>query len=622
MVSGYTGRLLRIDLTRRKSAVEPIDYDMARLFIGGRGYCARLLFDEIAPGTDPLGPANKLIFGTGPAVGAPVLAADRYVIVTKSPETGVFLDSYAGGSFSPEVKFAGYDFIILEGKAEKPTYIWINDDDVQLRDASHLWGKRAWETETLLKAEVGDEQARAAVIGPAGEKLSNLAIVQSDYYHQCGRGGGGAVMGSKNVKAVVVRGSKGVRSAHPQALLDYMHKARNDLANNKAAVERMKYGTPLTLNFTNAYGILPTYNFREGQFKDADKIDGYAFRERVAADAGCYGCTLGCTKLARVTSGPFAPAYVGGPEYEADGLLGSNLGINSMDAIIYFNSLCDDLGLDVIGAGNVIGWAIECYERGILSKENTGGLELRFGDAEVVAKMLPIIAYREGLGDLLAQGVRKAAEVTGQGTEEFAMHSKGLEYPAYRPGPNSPGFGLAYAITERGACHRRAWPATAEQTMEPFTTKGRAALVKQLYDNRIPWHCAITCDMPYLRLTPDASYAAGVLSAVTGWELSGEDIQALCDRVASLIRVFNIREGVTREDDTLAPRSFQPDTTGPGAGRALTREMLDDMLDEYYSLRGWGKDGIPTEKTLTGLGMRDIAAELNKYLKASGKTGK
>jgi len=617
-IGGYTGRVLRLDLGAKKITVEETDWATARLFVGGRGYAARVLFNELSPGIDPLGTQNKVILGTGPITGTPVSGASRAVMVTKSPETNLFLDSYSGGFFPAETKFAGYDFIIIEGKAERPSYISVQNEKVEIKDAVHLWGKSTYETANLLKRESGDEKSCVAVIGPAGEHLSNLAMVENDYSHEFGRGGAGAVFGSKNLKGIVVRGTRGVKVARPEALLRYLM----DVVESKVRArldkgvlpDRMKYGTPLTLSFTNAAGILPTRNFRFGEFEDATKIDCHEFRERVIADTACYGCSIGCTKHTRSKTEAFAGVTVGGPEYETLGMFGSDLAVNDLDKIIYANVLCDDLGLDTIGTGNVIGWAMECYERGILSKKDLNGLDLKFGNFEAIVQMIRMIALREGIGSLLAQGVKKAAAAVGNGSEAFSMHSKGLEYPAYRPGPRSPAFGLVYAIVERGACHRRAWPVLAEQELEPYTTKGRAKLIKNLYDQRIPWHCACTCDVAVSLPGLDHQDAANLLSAITGWDYPLEEMQNLCERVASLIRVFNIREGASCKDDTLAPRSFQPDERGPAEGKALTPAMLDAMLDEYYALRGWTKEGVPKEENLEKLGLGDVAREFAKVL--------
>ncbi len=613
MVNGYIGKQLRVNLTTGSCLSESIDLAAARRFLGGRGYCAKLLYDELPPGIDPLGPENKIIYGTGPLTGAPAVGADRYVIVTKSPATGLFVDTYAGGAFGPELKFAGYDFVIIEGQAPSPVFLWIHDGAAELKDASHLWGKLTWEAETELKSEVKEASAHVSLIGPAGEHLSNFAMVQTDYYHQCGRGGVGAVMGSKNLKAVVVRGKGGIQLAHPQKVLNILVKTSEDLRNTKIAVERMKYGTQLTINFTNPYGICPTHNYRSGQFDEVDKLDADAFRKRVTADVSCYGCIMGCTKMTKAGAGPYASEKVGGPEYETIALFGPNIGNDSPEAIIHINGLCDQLGLDTVSTGNTIGWAMECYEKGILTQKDLGGLDLKWGNMAAVEKLVQMIAYREGIGDLLSQGVKKAAETIGQGSGNFAMQAKGLEYPAYRPGISSPGFALAYAITDRGACHRRAWPTTSETGLEPFSIKGRAELVKRLYDMRIPWHCAITCDFPMMRLNSDMGYAADLFSAVTGWNFTAEEMQTACDRLATLLRSFNICEGMKRADDTLAFRTFEPEPNGPGTGKALTREMLDQMLDEYYHLRGWNESGIPTRDTLKKLDIQEAIDRLEAY---------
>lgn len=618
---GYTGNILRVNLTKKSSTVESLDYREARRFVGGRGLAAKLLFDELQPGIDPLGPENKLIFATGPVTGTIVPGSSRCVIVTKSPETKLFLDSYAGGYFPAEIKYAGYDLIIIEGKAEKPTYLWIDDSSVELRDASHLWGKLTSEAETELKKEVGDDTARVAVIGPAGENLSNLAIVRSDYWHRYGRGGAGAVMGSKNLKAVVIRGSQGVRVADPKALMNYILTTVEDkITRGRAAIVAtglMKYGTLSGIAGMNAANILATRNFQGGQFEGAREMDLDGVRRMLGIhDTSCMSCSIACLKFGRAKSGTYAGAKSGAIQQETHSLMGSNLDIDSEEFIVRANALCDDLGLDTIGAGSVIGFAMECYECGLLKQKELGGIDLRFGSQDAVIKIIPMIAYRQGIGDLFAQGVRLTSEKIGQGSEEFAMHTKGLAYPAYRAGISSPAFALAYAIADRGGCHRRARPFVAEQTLTPFVIDGRAKLVKALYDERIPWHCALCCDLATCTCGLDFKDAAYMFSAVTGWDFTEGDMQTLSDRVASLIRVYNLREGATRADDTLAPRSFQVETTGPAVGKALTREMLDTMLDEYYALRGWDKEGIPTTQTLEKLDLGDVAKDLQKQRKS------
>lgn len=615
---GYTGNILRVDLTSERVTVEPLDYGEARRFIGGRGLAAKILFDELPAGTEPLGPENKLIFATGPLTGTLVPGSSRYVIVTKSPETGLFLDSYAGGFFPAEIKYAGYDVIIIEGKAGKPIYLWIDDDNVEFRDASHLWGTLTSDAEVSLKEEVGDDTARVAVIGPAGENLSNLAIVRNDYSHHSGRGGVGAVMGSKNLKAVVIRGSKGVRIVEPEALMNYILTTFEDKITKgqmaKVATGLMNYGTLSGIPGMSALNILATRNFQKGQFAGAQDMELDKVRKVLGIrDTACMSCSIACCKYGEAKSGPYAGAKSGAIQQETYSMMGANLDIDTGEFIVKANALCDDLGIDTIGTGSVIGFAMECYERGLLSREELGGIDMCFGNEAAALEVIPMIAYRQGIGDLFSQGIKITSEKIGRGSEEFAMHTKGLAYPAYRPGISSPSFALAYAIADRGSCHRRARPFIAEQALPPFAIDGRAKLVKELYDERIPWHCATCCDLVTCTIGMDYKDAAYLLSIVTGWEFTEDEMKVLGDRVASLARAYNVREGATRADDTLAPRSFQVETTGPAAGKALTREMLAAMLDEYYALRGWNKDGVPTPETLEKLDLADIAEELQKH---------
>jgi len=614
---GYTGQLLRVDLGKKEATVEPLDDGEARRFIGGRGLAAKRLLDEVPAGADPLGGENKLIFGTGPATGTLVPGSSRYVVVTKSPQTNLFLDTYGGGEFPAEMKFAGYDLIVIEGRAEKPVYLWIEDDHVEVREATHLWGKLTGETETMLKQEVGDDRARVATIGPAGENLSELAMIRNDYWHRCGRGGAGAVMGSKNLKAVVIRGHQGVRIADPDALMNYILTTveekitRGQMAMVAEGLSR--YGTFSGIPSMDLFNVTATRNFQKGQFHGADEMDLEGIRNMLKMrDVACSACNIACNKYGRVISGQYSGAFCGAIQQETHTLMGSNLDIDSEEYNVYVNYLCDDLGLDTMGAGAVIGFLMECHERGLVKREDLEGIDLSFGSHEAVVKLLPMIAYRQGIGDLLAQGVKGVSEKIGQGSEAFAMHVKGLAYPAYRPGPSSLAFALAYAVADRGACHRRARPFMAEQHTTPFVTEGKVKLFKALYDERIPWHCALCCDLTTCAVGLDFGDAAFMLSAVTGWDLTENGMQTLAERVASLVRVYNMREGATRADDTLAPRSFQMETSGPSAGKVLTREMLDTMLDEYYTLRGWDGEGLPTLETLSKLDLKDISDQARK----------
>lgn len=618
---GYAGSILRVDLTRGKVVKKRLEKYLTK-FLGGRCLAAKLLFDELSPHIDPLGPDNKLIFVTGPLTGAGVPSGNRYIIATKSPQTGLFLDSHAGGHFGPEIKYAGFDFIIIEGAAKEPSYLSIDNDKVEIKRCPSIWGLDCWEAEKALKEELGDETARAAVIGPAGEHLVNFSLVSNDYFHQCGRGGAGAVMGSKKLKGIVVRGDKGIKLADPDGLLEYLEGELDwKLREGPSAdlVKNIKYDTPGTVEICQELGLLPTYNFRQGQFEKACEIGGHAMRERiVAADKACYSCITPCNKFSVISEGVYKNSKIGGPEYETIALLGSNLGVGSIEAIAYANVLCDKLGLDTISTGNVIGFAIECFEKGLITTQDTNGLELRFGDPEVVLKLISKIAVREGIGELLAMGVKRAAEKIGRGSERFAMHVKAMEYPGYQPGA-SPAFALEYAVTDRGGCHRRAWPVFAEKEAgKPYTTEGRAKLIKRLFDERLPLHSGIVCDLFFGWCGLNSQDFIKMVRFVTGRELTGEDLQILAERGFAIARAFNVREGVDRKDDMLAPRTMEePQPIGPAKGKKVSKEMLEEMLDEYYSLRGWDKRGIPKRSTLEALGLNEIAKELEKHVKLS-----
>jgi len=425
-------------------------------------------------------------------------------------------------------------------------------------------------------------------------------------------------MGSKNLKGIAVLGTKAINIFNSDELVAFVGtevEARFTSGHAAETVKsRMKYGTPLTMNFTQEIGILPTRNFTAGQFEKSDQIDGHAMREKiVVSDKSCYGCSVACCKYSVVKSGRFKKSRIVGPEYETNALFGSNLGIADISVILEANAMCDRLGIDTISAGNVTGFAIECYQKGIMTREDTDGLELSFGNADSLIQLIPKIANREGVGAILADGAAAAARKFGKGAERFAMSVKGMEYPAYEP-RGSPAFALLYAITDRGACHRRAWPTIVEsRSLKPFTSEGRAALVKKLYDDRIPLHCGVVCDFPYTIAGIGTDYFARIFSAITGWDVGVEELQLLSDRVASLVRSFNVREGASRADDILARRSMEePLIGGPYDGRWVTSDMLNRMLDEYYDLRGWDRTtGAPTKETLNKLGLEYVVTQLS-----------
>ncbi|MFX1394514.1 MAG: aldehyde ferredoxin oxidoreductase family protein, partial [Promethearchaeota archaeon] len=467
MIGGYKGRLLHIDLSQKIYNTLSIPEEILTKYIGGRGLGAKLYWDLIMPETDPLGPNNVFMVLTGPLGGTMTLGSGKHVIVTKSPTSGGWLESYSSGRITPELKYAGYDGLIIVGKAKSPISVIIKDDKIDLTDASHLWGKGAFETETYIRENFHPD-CGCLSIGPAGENLIPFACVGSEYFRKAGRGGAGAVMGSKNLKLIAVKGTGGINCADMNALykLVFKHQRRHI----------HKIITPMTLTITNAAGMLPTRNFSKGQFKNAiGNIDKDRVVDATIMDRACYACFAGCASITQVNEGVFKGLTLEGPEYETIAMLGSNLEINYLPAIMKANYLCDDLGMDTISAGVVIGFAMECYERGLLTKEDTGGLDLKFGNFMAVVDLLELIAHKKDFGAFCAQGVKEMARMLGKGTEEYAMHCKGLEFPAYDP---RAGWGstITYSVNPRGACHRRAWPPAVEimSGKDPFIIEGKA----------------------------------------------------------------------------------------------------------------------------------------------------
>ncbi|MGE5264638.1 MAG: aldehyde ferredoxin oxidoreductase family protein [Acidobacteriota bacterium] len=599
----FEGRTLQVDLGTGKSERGAVPPEMTDAYIGGRGLGGRLLLDLLPPGTDPLSPGNILMFITGPLTGTPFSGTGKYVVVCKSPATGSFCDSYSSGLLAPALRFAGYDVLILTGRAPAPSYLWIKDDHVEVRPADDLWGLDAFEAEDRLRERHGHYDVGVAVIGPAGENLVKFASIGSDYYRHAGRGGVGAVMGSKNLKAVVVQGTGGVPLADPRRVMALQAKQLKRLGQVPAAQARIKYGTPSTFTVTNAAGMLPTRNFREGIFPEGQGVlDGEGVLRITIGHAGCYACLTPCGRLVEVTRGD-ERIRIEGPEYETLALMGSNLGIDDPAVVVQENLLCDKLGMDTISAGNVVGFAMECAERGLL--HDTWVSDLRFGDSAGALRLLEEMALRRGIGAWFAEGVKSASQKIGGGSERFAIHVKGLELPAYDP---RAGFGsaLTYAVTPRGACHRRAWPPAKEVLggVPPFTVEGKAAMVKGQFQDRGILHCLIVCDTAHgVGLTNIREFSEFV-EATTGRVYSEAEWQAAEDRMETTIRLFNVREGFTRKDDVLPWRLLeeaQPE--GPAKGQIIGRAGLDQMLDEYYALRGWDAQGVPLPETLEKYGI-------------------
>ncbi len=522
---GYTGKVLRVNLTEQSSKVEELPEETAKDFIGGAGFGIKYLFDEVKGGTDPLGPDNKLIFASGPFSGTTIPCASRMAVTAKSPLTGAVGMALTGGYFPVELKFAGYDALIIEGKAETPTYVWIKDGEVKFRSAKKLWGMKTTDTQQIIKNELHDQNIRIACIGPAGENQIKIASIINEW-RAVGRKGLGAVMGSKNLKAIAIRGSGEV----PVADKDKLKTARGEMT--KAMKESpvlypnfSKIGTPMVVDHTCAIGIFPTKNFTAtGEYNPVDKIGVEVQMTRNVGSEACYGCPVGCSQLKLAKTGPYAGILTEGPEFETMYAYGGVTGVENIDAIIAADRLADELGFDTLSSGVTIAFAMELYEKGILSKEDTGGLELNFGNHEAMNTILKLMAYREGIGDLLADGSKAAAERIGKGSEKYAMHVKGLELPAYDV-RGAKAHGLNYATSFTGADHCRGYAfqeifgIPVPHEVDRFTAEGKGKLTKWNQDIRTattdaPTMCAFLLDMAVVGIA--AQNTAALMEAVTG----------------------------------------------------------------------------------------------------------
>ncbi|MFQ6078927.1 MAG: aldehyde ferredoxin oxidoreductase family protein, partial [Thermodesulfobacteriota bacterium] len=579
----------------------PIPDEMREKYLGGRGLGARLLFDMLPANTDPLSPGNVLMFLTGPLTGSLVPGSSKFVVITKSPLTHGWCDSYSSGRLSVELKKVGYDGMVIRGKSNHPCYLRIDDGGVEIREADSIWGKDSFEAERILKESEGNPSAGVTSIGPAGERLCKFASINSDLYRQAGRGGVGAVMGSKNLKAIVIKGTGILKHHDRKKMIELNRENARRSRESEVAQARMRYGTPLTLNITHAGGILPTKNFQFGTWEKAlHKIDAEGVNKEVISHKACISCFMPCGLMTRVSRGKYRGSTIEGPEYETLSMFGSNQLIDSLPAIIQANVLCDKLGLDTISTGNVIGFTMECFERGLISPAETEGLEIRFGDSEASLAAIEMIATRRGFGDILAEGVRRVAEHIGGGADRFAMHVKGMEFPGYEP-RGAFGSALSYAVSPRGACHRRAWPPAREVLGDypPYTIEGKAEMIRQLYDENCILHSLLVCDFHSKFIPLSLDDYSRYFWAVTGECLSDKDFLAISGRVETLIRMFNLREGLSRKDDTLPHRTlFEPLPDGPARGQFIGEENLNRMLDDYYELRGWDSSGVPTQETL------------------------
>lgn len=616
---GYAGKILRVNLTDKKITKEIISDETARKYIGGNGFGVKYLYDEVPAKIDPLGVENKLFIMTGPTEGTTVPGAGRACVITKSPLNNRFIDSYFGGHFGGEVKFAGYDGIIIEGKSTMPVYLIINDDDVKIEDASSIWGMTTIDAQKEVKKEIGEEYATLA-IGIAGENLVPMACIISGV-NAAGRGGTGAVMGSKNLKLIAVKGTNGVKVADIEGLNAYSldviarMKASPGMGRNLPA-----YGTTGSPKTNNDLGIFGTRNWQQEQFEDAGIISGPYFKDKLGYGDGsntCLACPIACSQITKVKSGKFKDAITIGPEYETLFSLGSICGNGNIDYIVKGDQFCDELGLDTISAGVTIAFAMECFEKGILTLDDTEGIDLRFGNGDAIITLLEKIAKREGLGKILAYGTRKASEIIGKGSEDFAIHVKGLEVPAHSS-RGLPGMAIGYATSNRGGSHQDG-RATAERTgkIDRDVIVGKGKYNVEVQRMTTYCDCMILC-----RMTENAYGLWGItedhinmLKLITGMDVTEEELVDAADRVYALERAFNIREGIESRETDVLPKRFmeEPIPEGPSKGKVITREILDLLLDEYYEERGWDKvTGYPTKETLERLNLEYVINDLYK----------
>ncbi len=608
-MGGWTGRLLRVDLTSGRSTVEAIPAAWMRDYLGGRGLADRYLWNEMDPAEDPFAPANKMIFAAGPLTGTPVPCGARYMVVTKGALTGAITTSNSGGHWGPELKFAGYDLLILEGSAPRPSYLFINDDQVQLRDASAYWGRGVHATEDGLRSELGIPGLRVASIGPAGERRVRFACIMNDKHRAAGRSGVGAVMGSKNLKAIAVRGTRGVPIADPQRFMAAVWQMRADMQDHPGRKGFTELGTAATIDMTQTWGGLPARNFQAGQFDQYENLNGNTIKEtRLVANKACFACTIACGRVTRL--GDAAEKFLvhtsprnwrdasEGPEYEAAWALGADCGVGDLDAVIKANWLCNDLGMDPISMGATLAAAMELYENKVITDADVE-LPLRFGSAEALVHMVEATAYRQGFGDRLAEGSQRLGQQLNH--PEVFMGSKGQEFPAYDP-RGFQGMGIAYATCNRGACHLRAWTPGIETAAgaDPHATAGKSEWVAG-EQNRTTAHDATGICLFVKGSGGPLESLVPCVAAATGVDYTIDDFLRIGERTWNLERLWNLKAGLTKADDSLPRRLLtQAHQEGPSAGVTVD---LDAMLPVYYTARGWTDEGVPTPEKLAELGL-------------------
>ncbi len=614
---GWTRKILRVDLSKGTCKSEPLNMQWAQEYLGQRGLATKYFVEEVDPKVDPLAPANKLIMATGPLTGTMASTGGRYSVITKGALTGAIACSNSGGYFGAEMKFAGWDMVIFEGKSPKPVYLSIEDDRAELRDAAHLWGQTVWKTEEIIKKTHQDPQVRVASIGRAGENGVLYACVVNDLHRAAGRSGVGTVMGSKNLKAVAIRGTKGAGAIKDgKAFMKAAAAAKKVLADNAVTGQGLPtYGTQVLMNVINEMGALPTRNHRDVQFEDARKISAEAMHEKRPTDgkanlvtnAACFGCTIACGRISKMDETHFSvvnkPEYwgaTGGLEYEAAWALGAANGVGDLEALTFANMICNEDGYDPISFGATVGAAMELYELGILKKEQIG-MEAPFGSAQALVQLAQMTAKGEGFGKEL--GLGSARLCAKYGKPELSMGVKKQEFPAY-DSRGIQGMGLAYATSNRGACHLRGYTVASEVLgipvkTDPLVTEGKADLVKAFQDATSVFDSAGVCVFTTFAWTLADLQPQLDAACEGGWSM--EKLTAVGERIWNMERLFNNAAGFTAKDDDLPPRlKTEPAKTGPAKGKV---NGIDIMRPEYYKARGWDDKGVPTKETLQRLGL-------------------
>jgi aldehyde:ferredoxin oxidoreductase len=598
-------------LSSGKVTKKPLAKVLMKNWLGGKGIGTQLLYNEVKPRTEPLSPKNKLIFATGPASGT-IVPHKGYIVCYKSPLTGIYGSSSSGGFFGDELKRAGYDVLIIEGKAKKPVFLWVNDEDVQMRDAEHLWGRDPFETNDMIRRELGDAQIKTARIGVAGEKLVKFASILNDYSRTAARCGPGAVMGSKNLKAIAVRGTGVIEVAKVDELVEFMRQFYEVIKSTPATgTAYPTWGTPGGVNSANLQGVFPTRYWHQGILEDFEEINGETVRRRmVVKDKACCSCPVNCAKIVRIREGPYAGTALEGPEYETLYTMGGLPQISNLEVIVKAHEMCDTLGMDAMTAGNVVAFAMDCYDKGIISSKDTDGIELVFGNGVALVQMIEKMGKRIGFGDILAEGVREAARRIGKGADALAVHVKGLEPAGYDP-RGMKGVALAFAVSDRGACHLPGSIYTYELrgNIDRLAYEKKAALLKDLEERFAICDTMIFCR--FLRDVYPLNTLTKVISLLTGFELKENEVKTVGERIVNLARAFNAREGITRKDDRWPERFFKnPLPRGASKGQVIDKGEFDKMLGDYYELRGWDANGIPRGDKLRELGLRNVAVHL------------